>query len=126
MKDQVKEMSNEMTTQLGKIVIAEELLAMLAGYAAIECYGLVGMSSRKIKDGISELLGRDNLSKGVEIKLDGDQLIVDLYIVVSYGTRIPQVAKNVMEKVQYTLEHITGLKVSQVNVNIQGVQVVNR
>lgn len=126
MKDQVKEMSNEMTTQLGKIVIAEELLAMLAGYAAIECYGLVGMSSRKIKDGISELLGRDNLSKGVEIKLDDDQLIVDLYIVVSYGTRIPQVAKNVMEKVQYTLEHITGLKVSQVNVNIQGVQVVNR
>jgi len=126
LKDQEKEMSNEVTTQLGKIVIAEELLAMLAGYAAIECYGLVGMSSRKFKDGISELLGRDNLSKGVEIKLDGDQLIVDLYIVVSYGTRIPQVAKNVMEKVQYTLEHITGLKISQVNVNIQGVQVVNR
>ncbi len=119
-------MSNEMTTKLGKIVIAEELLAMLAGYAAIECYGLVGMSSRKLKDGISELLGRDNLSKGVQIKLEEDQLIVDLYIVVSYGTRIPQVAKNVMEKVQYTLEKITGLKVSQVNVNIQGVQVVNR
>lgn len=126
MKGQERETSNEMTTKLGKIVIAEELLAMLAGYAAIECYGLVGMSSRKLKDGISELLGRDNLSKGVQIKLEEDQLIVDLYIVVSYGTRIPQVAKNVMEKVQYTLENITGLKVSQVNVNIQGVQVVNR
>ena len=126
MKGQEKEMSNSITTKLGQIVIAEELLAMLAGYAAIECYGLVGMSSRKLKDGIIELLGRDNLSKGVQIKLDDDQLVVDLYIVVSYGTRIPQVAKNVMEKVQYTLEHITGLKVSQVNVNIQGVQVVNR
>jgi uncharacterized alkaline shock family protein YloU len=119
-------MSNELTTPLGKIVIAEELLAMLAGYAAIECYGLVGMASRKFKDGIIELLGRDNLSRGVEIKLEGEQLVVDLYIVVSYGTRIPQVAKNVMEKVQYTLESTTGLKVSQVNVNIQGVQGVNR
>jgi len=126
LKEQEKEMTNAITTKLGQIIIAEELLAMLAGYAAIECYGLVGMSSRKLKDGIIELLGRDNLSKGVQIKLDDDQLVVDLYIVVSYGTRIPQVAKNVMEKVQYTLEHITGLKVSQVNVNIQGVQVVNR
>lgn len=125
MKGQEAEVSNEITTELGKIVIAEELLATLAGYAAIECYGLVGMSSRKFKDGISELLGRDNLSKGVQIKLDGNELVVDLYIVVSYGTRIPQVAQNVMEKVQYTLENITGLKVSQVNVNIQGVQVVN-
>jgi uncharacterized alkaline shock family protein YloU len=125
LKGQEAEMSNEITTELGKIVIAEELLATLAGYAAIECYGLVGMSSRKLKDGISELLGRDNLSKGVQIKLDGDELVIDLYIIVSYGTRIPQVAQNVMEKVQYTLEHMTGLKVSQVNVNIQGVQVVN-
>ncbi len=126
MKTQAVDMSNEISTELGTITIAEELLATLAGYAAIECYGLVGMSSRKLKDGISELLGRDSLRKGVTIKLEEDQLIVDLYIVVSYGTRIPQVAQNVMEKVKYTLENITGLKVSQVNVNIQGVQVVNR
>ena len=126
MKTQAVDMSNEISTELGTITIAEELLATLAGYAAIECYGLVGMSSRKLKDGISELLGRDSLRKGVTIKLEEDQLIVDLYIVVSYGTRIPQVAQNVMEKVKYTLENITGLQVSQVNVNIQGVQVVNR
>lgn len=126
MKKQATDASNEITTELGKIVISEELLATLAGYAAIECYGLVGMSSRKIKDGISELLGRDNLGKGVEILMDDDRLVVELHIVVSYGTKIREVANNVMEKVKYTLENITGLTVSQVNVNVQGVQVANR
>ncbi len=126
MKKQQMDMTNEIITEFGKVIISEELLATLAGYAAIECYGLVGMSSRKIKDGLGELLGRDSLSKGVEIKLEDDQLIVDLYIIVSYGTKIPEVAQNVMEKVKYTLENLTGLTVNQVNANIQGVQVVNR
>lgn len=116
-------MTGQMENELGKIIISEELLANLAGVAAIECYGLVGMSSRTLKDGIAELLGRDNLSRGVEVKLDGDRLTVDLYIIVSYGTKIPEVATNVMEKVKYTLEKFTGLTVDKVNVHVQGVRV---
>ncbi|MBS4020921.1 MAG: Asp23/Gls24 family envelope stress response protein [Dethiobacter sp.] len=119
-------MSSEMENELGKVVISEELLANLAGVAAVECYGLVGMASRKVKDGIAELLGRDNLSRGVEVKVGDDQLTIDLYIIVSYGTKIPEVAVNVMEKVKYTLEKLTGLTVAGVNVNVQGVRVTDK
>jgi len=119
-------MTNEIENELGKVVISEELIATLAGVAAVECYGLVGMSSRKLKDGIAELLGRDNLSRGVEVSLEDGQLTIDLNIVVSYGTKIPEVAANVMEKVKYTLEKLTGLTVAQVNVNVQGVRVADK
>ena len=99
-------MTNEIENELGKVVISEELIATLAGVAAVECYGLVGMSSRKLKDGIAELLGRDNLSRGVEVHLEDNDLMVDLHIIVSYGTKIQEVATNVMEKVKYTLEKL--------------------
>lgn len=115
-------MTNEIENELGKVVISEELIAMLAGVAAVECYGLVGMASRKIKDGIAELLGRDNLSRGVDVKLEGESVTIDLHIIVSYGTKIPEVATNVMEKVKYTLEKLTGLDVARVNVHVQGVR----
>lgn len=119
-------MTNEIENELGKVVISEELIATLAGVAAVECYGLVGMSSRKLKDGIAELLGRDNLSRGVEVHLEDNDLMVDLHIIVSYGTKIQEVATNVMEKVKYTLEKLTGLTVTQVNVHVQGVRVAEK
>ena len=113
-------------TDLGKIEISKEVIATLAGVAAIECYGLVGMSSRKMKDGISELLGRENLSKGVEVNVEEDgALTVDLFIIVGYGTKISEVANNVITKVKYTLEEKLGIKVKKVNVNVQGVRVGN-
>lgn len=120
-------MTNRMETDLGEVIISEELIATLAGVAAIECYGLVGMSPRaKIKDGIAELLGRDNLSRGIEVTKEEDQLKVDLFIIVSYGTKIREVAANVQEKVKYTLERLTGLNVSQINVHVQGVRVADK
>ncbi|NLP36750.1 MAG: Asp23/Gls24 family envelope stress response protein [Firmicutes bacterium] len=120
-------MANRIKTDLGEVIISEELIATLAGVAAIECYGLVGMAARaKIKDGIAELLGRDNLSRGVEVNQDEEHLIIDLYIIVSYGTKITEVATNVQEKVKYTLERLTGLNVSQVNVHVQGVRVADK
>lgn len=122
MKKQDVKLSNEMVTEFGKVTIAEELLATLAGYVAMECYGLVGMSSRKIKDEISELLGRDNLSKGIEIKLEKNQLVIELYVVLSYGISIPKVSYNIMQKVKETLEQVTGLSINRVNVNVQGIQ----
>jgi len=117
-------MANEIKNELGRVIFSEELIATLAGVAAMECYGLVGMSSKKLSDGIAELLGRENLSRGVNIEIHDDQLIVDLNVIVSYGNNISEVATNVMEKVKYTLEKTTGLKVAQVNVNIQGVRVI--
>ena len=96
---------------------------MVAGIAALECYGVVGMASRSLQDGIAELLrGRDNLTKGIEVTIDGEQVMVDLFVIVEYGTRIKEVARNVIERVRYTIESQLGLMVSMVNVIVQGVR----
>jgi uncharacterized alkaline shock family protein YloU len=113
------------TTQDGAIHIEDDVIAVLAGSAALECYGLVGMASRhSIRDGLSDLLGRENLSKGVEIRQENGLLIIDLYIVVSYGTRISEVAHNVQTKVRYVLNDIAGIQADQVNIIVQGVRVM--
>ncbi|WP_018132907.1 Asp23/Gls24 family envelope stress response protein [Effusibacillus pohliae] len=110
--------------ELGKVAIEESVIATIAGFAALDCYGLVGMASqKKVKDSISELLGRDNPGRGVEVHVQDDRVIVDLHIIVSYGTKISVVAHNVMEKVKYTLENTLGVEVDQINVIVQGVRV---
>jgi uncharacterized alkaline shock family protein YloU len=114
----------ELTTEYGKIFVTNEVIATLAGSAALDCYGLVGMASRKqLKDGIAELLGRENLSRGVEVRREQDRLEIDLYIVVSYGTKISVVANNVQTKVKYILNDVVGLHVDDVNIFVQGVRV---
>lgn len=117
-------MPKVLQNEWGKIAIAEDVIATIAGFAALDCYGLVGMASqKKVKDSISELLGRDNPGRGVEVHIHEDRLIIDLYIIVSYGTKISVVANNVMEKVKYTLENSLGVEVDRINVIVQGVRV---
>lgn len=113
----------ETETGLGRLALSEEAIATIAGAAATECYGVVGMAGRKMTDGISELLGKENLSKGVSVSIEGDDVYVDLLIVVGYGVRISEVARMVVDKVRYTLQNATGLNVKKVTVNVQGVRV---
>lgn len=115
-------MGKQISNGLGKIDISEEVIATIAGVAAVECYGLIGMASRKISDGFVELLGRECLSKGVEVKITDNEVIIGVHIIVSYGVKISEVANNVMEKVRFTVEQFTGLPVASVNVNVQGVR----
>ncbi|MCR4398846.1 MAG: Asp23/Gls24 family envelope stress response protein [Firmicutes bacterium] len=116
-------MDKEMSNQYGRLILSEEAIATIAGVAATECYGIVGMASRRVTDGIAELLGRENLSKGVEVTLDGNKVAITLNVIVGYGVRISEVARNVMGKVKYTVEGSTGLQVVKVNINVQGVKV---
>lgn len=116
-------MGKEIVNEFGKIIISEEVIATIAGVSAMECYGLVGMASRKVSDGIAELLGREALSKGVTVAIEGNQVYVDLHIIVGYGIRISEVANNVMAQVKYALENLLGLDVAKVNVIVQGVRV---
>ncbi|MBT9176027.1 MAG: Alkaline shock protein 23 [Firmicutes bacterium] len=117
-------MSQTILTDYGKIVITSEAIATVAGVAALECYGLVGMCSRsRIRDGFIELLGKENLSRGVEVHVSGNSVVIDLYIIVGYGTKISEVAQNIMEKVRYVVETLVDLSVEQVNINVQGVRV---
>lgn len=114
----------QLDTEYGHIDISEEAIAVIAGSAAMECYGLVGMASRKqFKDGIAELLGRENLARGVEVNLENNRLAIYLYIIVSYGTKISEVAHNIQQKVKYVLNEVVGLEVAEVGVVVQGVRV---
>lgn len=116
-------MGKEVVTDLGRIHLAEDVIATMAGVATTECYGIVGMSGSRFKDGISDLLGRENLAKGVEVVMGEDAIEIDLHIVVGYGTRISEIARNVTGKVRYVVEGFTGLKVSSVRIHVEGVKV---
>jgi len=117
-------MGKEIINSLGKIDISEEVISTIAGATAVECYGLVGMASRKSTDRFADLLGRENLARGVVVSIEDNEVVIDLYIIVGYGVKISEVAASVMERVRYTTEKLTGLIVSQVNVNVQGVRIL--
>lgn len=112
----------EIDTGLGRLVLSEEAIATIAGAAAIECYGVVGMAGRKMTDGISEILGKENLSRGVSVSVDGDAVYIDLSVILGYSIRINEVARMIADKVRYTVENATGLKVIKVTVNVQGIR----
>lgn len=116
-------MTGKLSTGLGTIIYSDDVLANIAGVATTECYGVVGMSSKRATDGLVELLRRENLGKGVKITSEEDELLVELYITVEYGTRISVIANNIIQKVKYTLENLTGLKVKKVIVNVEDVRV---
>ncbi|EIT85044.1 putative yloU protein [Fictibacillus macauensis ZFHKF-1] len=119
-------MSIEMKNKYGNIDISTEVIATIAGGAAIDCYGIVGMASKKqLKDGLTELLGRDNFSRGIVVRQTEDGIHIDMFIIVSYGTKISEVAHNVQTKVKYTLDQMLGLSVDSVNIFIQGVRVTS-
>ncbi|WP_188454432.1 Asp23/Gls24 family envelope stress response protein [Virgibacillus oceani] len=117
-------MSIELNTNDGHVTITNDVIATIAGGAAIECYGIVGMASKsQIKDGIAEILRKENFSRGVVVRQDGDSLHIDMYIIVSYGTKISEIAHNVQSQVKYTLNKTLGLSIGSVNIYIQGVRV---
>ncbi|WP_110929377.1 Asp23/Gls24 family envelope stress response protein [Bacillus massiliglaciei] len=119
-------MSIELHTKYGQIDISNDVIATVAGGAAVDCYGIVGMASKKqLKDGIAEILRRENFSKGVIVRQENDEVHIDMFIIVSYGTKISEVAHNVQSKVKYTLDKTVGLVVESVNVFVQGVRVTN-
>lgn len=116
-------MPSKLKNDYGEIIYDDNILASIAGTAAMECYGLVGMAVRSKTDGIVELLKRENLAKGVKITSIENKLIIDLYIVVEFGTRISVVASNIIDKVKYTVENTTGLKVKEINIHVQDIRV---
>jgi uncharacterized alkaline shock family protein YloU len=107
----------------GYINYSEEVVANIVGVSTMECYGVVGMASKNAKDGLWELIKGENLSKGVKIHTKDNELSIELYIIVEYGTKISVIANNIIQKIKYNIENLTGLKVSSITVNVQGVRV---
>ena len=105
---------------LGSIRIADEVVGIIAGLAATEIDGIAGMSGGLV-GGIAEMLGKKNFAKGVKVEVGEREAAVDLYIIVKYGVRIPDVALSVQENVKQAIESMTGLSVVEVNIHVQGV-----
>lgn len=119
-------MSIEMKNEHGTIDITNDVIAQVVGEAAIECYGIVGMASQhQIRDGLTEILRKENFARGVIVRNEGDAFHIDMYVIVSYGVKITEVAYQVQSKVQYTVKKTLGLTVSSVNIFVQGVRVTN-
>jgi len=107
-------------SQIGSIRIADEVVAIIAGLAATEVKGVAGMSGG-LAGGIAEMLGRKNLSKGVKVQVGEKEAAIDLYVVIEYGTNIPEISTEVQKNVKRAIENMTGLTVVEVNVHVQGV-----
>lgn len=119
-------MSIELKNEFGYIDITNDVIATIAGGAAVDCYGIVGMASKnQIKDGLTDILRKENFTRGVIVRQEEEALHIDMYIIVSYGTKISEVAYNVQSKVKYTLEQTIGISADTVNIYIQGVRVTN-
>jgi uncharacterized alkaline shock family protein YloU len=116
----MEENTQSVVNEIGAIKITDEVVAIIAGIAATEVPGVTGMSGG-IAGGIAEALGRKNLSKGVKVEVGEKEAAIDLFIIVEYGFRIPEVAWTIQEKVKSAVEEMTGLNVIEVNIHIQGV-----
>ncbi|MDI9569016.1 MAG: Asp23/Gls24 family envelope stress response protein, partial [Bacillota bacterium] len=100
--------------------VADEVVAIIAGLAATEVEGVVGMSGG-IVSGIAERLGRKDLTRGVKVEVGEEEVAVDLFLITKFGMSIPDIARQVKENVKAKIESMTGLEVVEVNVNVQGI-----
>ncbi len=106
--------------EAGSIKIADDVVAIIAGLAATEVNGVAGMSGGLV-GGIAEFVGKKNPSKGVKVEVGAKEAAVDLFVIVEFGVRIPEVANEIQRGVKKAIEGMTGLTVVEVNVHVQGV-----
>ena len=106
----------------GRIEVLPEVVASVAAHAALECYGVMGLASQGLVDGLAVRLQPHGSQRGVHVRFEDEGLVVDLFIIALYGAHILEVAHNLMETVKFALERALGLTVKQVNVVVQGVR----
>lgn len=113
---------NKNNKEIGNVKISDDVVAIIAGLAATDIKGVAGMSGG-IAGGIADILGRKNLSKGVKVEVGESEAAIDLFIIVEYGSKIPEVAWEIQESVKSAIETMTGLNVIEVNIHVQGVNI---
>src|SRR5437867_1811954 len=96
-------------TFLGKIQVSPRAIGSLAGQVVLESYGVVGMAPKHPRDDLAEMLPGANFRRGVDVRYDDGAIVIDLYVVIEYGTRISEVAQGVKNRVKYSVERATGL-----------------
>ena len=118
-------MKGRINTQQGDICFDQDVVAKYAAHCASECFGVVGLASVNMKDGLAKLLKGENITQGVNLTTENDELKIDLHIIVAYGVSISTVCENLMNDVKYRVQEFSGLKVRTVNVFVEGVIVMD-
>lgn len=108
---------------LGRIEVSKHAMESIVGLVVLESYGVVGMAPKDSREYMAALLPRANFRRGVDVHYLDGQVVIDLYVVIEYGTRISEVAHGIKNRVKYIVERDTGLQVEQVNVHVQGLRV---
>ncbi|WP_019132346.1 Asp23/Gls24 family envelope stress response protein [Peptoniphilus obesi] len=115
-------MSANIKNENGFIAIENNVIANIAGISAMESYGIVGMAAKNATDGILEVLKIDNLSKGIKVNTENDQIDIILHVVLEYGVKISTVGENIIDRVKFNVESLTGLSINQVEVIVEGIR----
>lgn len=116
-------MKGKINNDFGDFKISLDVIATIAGSAAVECVGVIGMAEVNLTKGIVRVVKNDSLSKGIDVLLNNDQTVeLKLHIIVAYGVNISAVTTNLTESVLYRVQSQTGLKVSRIQVRVEGVR----
>ncbi len=111
----------KLESHLGSIDVSHGYLVNIVGNTVINCFGVVAMASTGVRQGFLAKLDRGNtIDKGIRIRVKNQKLIIDIHILVHYGTNITAVVQSIMHKVQFVVEEKTGFKVAKVNVFVDG------
>ena len=116
-------MTAKLENEYGVITIDDEVIARIAGYAALDCYGIVGMAAKNVKDGLVQLLKLESLTKGIKMTINENKINLEFHIIVEYGTNISVIANSIISTVKYKVEEYAGLKVEGINIFVDGVRV---
>ena len=114
-----------MNTHMGNIAIDGDVIAQYAGSVAMECFGIVGMAGVNVKDGLVRLLKKDSMSRGINVSVKIEKLVLDFHVIVAYGVSIIAVSDNLISTVKYKVEEFTGLEIEKINIFVEGVRVID-
>lgn len=113
----------KLENHLGTIDISHDYFVNIVGNAVVNCFGVAAMATADAKQGLLQRLRKKELiDKGIRVRVKNQKLVIDLHIIVTYGTNISAIVKSIMHKVQYTIEEKTGFEVARVNVFVDGMQ----
>ena len=118
-------MKGYINTNIENVSIDTEVIAQYAGSVAVECFGIVGMASVNVKDGLVKLLKREYITHGINVSVVDGKLVLDFHVIVAYGVSIMTVSNNLIENVKYKVEEFTGLSIEKINIFVEGVQVID-
>ncbi|MBE9509057.1 MAG: Asp23/Gls24 family envelope stress response protein [Chloroflexi bacterium] len=108
----------------GRIEVSPAAIASIANETVLTCYGVAGTAAKDLVTGIANILSRDS-KRGIEVRIEDGRILIDVYVIIEYGTRISSVARSVMNVVKYNIERALGVPVAEVNVHVEGLHISN-